>query len=207
MYTRFSDLSDEDLFLEMSSGNNQAQEILIYRYEFVGIQIARAILSQRNLWRVQADDLLDTIDDTIFKAIRYFRIKEGLFSTYCRELLNQALKQRISQIGNEFQIAKNFIYLDSPIEDGEICLYHDIVPNYHELSAPSEMDLTEFIEEMENLEDKKLKRTIDMYLMHQFGTPIREIADKMNVSVYEVRSALKRAPEYLEKRKRSLKLD
>ena len=207
MDSYYSHLSDEALFQKMSQGDNQAQSILIHRYEFAGIQCFNTLIKQHNLYQYKATDFIDEIDEIIFKSFKYYRMNERRFRPYCYDLLNQRIAEKLNDLINEEMLANETVYLDAPLSSDETTTYHDIIEDTYRLSAPKEYEMKEFVDSLMRRCDEKTRKAIELYKLHLYGHSVDEIAKMTNTTIYKVRKAVAEIDTLFEEKKKKYKLN
>ena len=188
-------VSDETLFLKMSQGDKTAQGVLLSRYERVGFQYVNQLIRINNLKNYRDIDFIDLIDDTIYKAFRYYNVGKIKFFLFCSDLLSQALTYKVNQIIIKAAREKEAIRLDAPIAKDDDTDFHEIISDTTQLSSSEQYDIDSFLDRIENIKDPKKKRALKIYLMSKLDMTIKEITEKLGISTYDARSAIDEAKE------------
>lgn len=189
----FQNVSDETLFLNMSHGDKTAQAILLMRFEKIGFQYAALQIKQNNLKDYRDIDFIDLIDETIYKAFRYFSVGEVRFWTFCSELLNQAISQKISEILADHSREKEAIRLDAPIGKDNGRCYHELVSDTAELRSPKDLDIDLFLDNYEKTTNPRTKMLYKVFLLCSFDMSIKQAASKLGLTYYVARSYYREA--------------
>ena len=198
MNTFYPNVTDESLFLLMSQGNKEAQDILFRRYVHLGRQIAGAQIRQRGLRHMTDERFVPIIYDTVYKSFRYYRMNECMFFLYCRELLNQNISQEADLIEEELEQKKTTICLDDFL-DGGATTYHEMVPaNERPLTIPETADVNDFLEHLSSTGSPKKRKLARIYIMYQMGYSISEIMEKLQATQYTVRKVIEDPQKYID---------
>lgn len=185
----FSHVSDETLFLLMAQGDKYAQELLVRRYEHLGNQLAIHYIRLIGVRGVYFQDCLEVIHDAINKVFRYYSINTNRFYQFARDALNQAVLRFILQIRDDQERRKEMVDLD------EVCdvtgtTYHELIKDDSGLSFADSCDVDMFLENLSSTNSLKKRRIARIYLLHQAGYTLQEIADRVGGTIYEARKII-----------------
>ena len=193
----FSRVSDEALFLLMTQGDKFAQDLLIRRYEHLGNQLAIHYIRVTGLKGVLFQDCLETIHDTINKVFRYFRLNTNRFYQFAKDALNQAIIRLILQIRDDLERRKEIIDLDDYCFSNGTT-YHELIKDDTALSASDLCDVNAFLENLSSTNSLKKRRIARIYLLHEAGYTLQEIADRVGGTIYEVRKIVNEIENLIE---------
>lgn len=188
-------VSDETLFLKMSQGDRTSQGVLLGRYEKVGFQYVNQLIRTNNLKNYRDIDFIDLIDDTIYKAFRYYQVGKISFFAFCSDLLNQALTHKVNQIIADSIKENEAIRLDALISSNDDTSYHEIISDTTQLSSSEQFDIDNFLDKIENVKNPRTRRALKVYLMYKLDMTIKEITEKLGISTYDARTAISEAKE------------
>lgn len=198
MNTFYPNVPDESLFLLMSQGSKEAQDILLRRYVHLGRQIAGVLIRQRGLRNTTDEYFIPVIYETIFKSFRYYRINDCQYFLYCRELLNQSINSEADIREEELEQDRATFYLDDFI-NGSTNTYHEIVSDDEtSLTVPEIADVNEFLEHLSSTNSPKKRKLGRIYIMYQMGYTITEIVEKLQTTQYTVRKVLGDPQKYID---------
>ena len=198
MNTFYPNVSDESLFLLMSQGSKEAQDILFRRYVHLGRQIAGAQIRQRGLKNTTDEYFVPVIYDTVYKSFRYYRLNDCLFFLYCRELLNQNIAAEADIREEELEEHRASICLDDFIADSSNT-FHEIVPaNERPLTVPETADVNDFLEHLSSTGSPKKRKLAKIYIMYQMGYSITEIIEKLQTTQYTTRKVIEDPQKYID---------
>lgn len=198
MNTFFPNVTDESLFLLMSQGNKEAQNILFRRYVHLGRQIAGTLIRQRGLRNTTDEYFVPVIHDAVYKSFRYYKMNECLFFLFCRELLNQCINAEADIREEELEHDKANCHLDDFVA-GSTNTYHEVVESNNEpLTVPETLDVNDFLEHLSSSNSPKKRRLARIYIMYQMGYSVNEIMEKLDVTQYTVRKVLEDPTKYID---------
>ena len=185
----FSRVSDEALFLQMASGDKFSQGVLVKRYEHLGKQIAMTLARTAGLKRVNDNDFMEAIYDAISKIFRYYMIGEVRFHQYAKEILNQTLLREVAIMVEEKIKDNEIVNLDDSL-DGSETTYHEIIKDERQLNQADICDVNIFLENISSSSSLKKRRIARIYLLHEAGYSISEIASRTGATIYEIRNII-----------------
>ena len=189
-------VSDESLFIQMTRGNKMAATILFNRYEHLGKQIAGTFIRVECLRGYDTDDFLGIIHDSINKAFRYYQLNQTRFMTFCRNIITQNIAEKIGMIKNELIKQKEVLSLDENDTEQDRGL-HEIIADPHQLSMSDYCDINLFLENLSEKSDPNIRIHSKVYILFNLGVSIKEIAKRLNLTLYTVRKYIQETQDGL----------
>lgn len=185
-------VSDESLFILMTQGNKMASTILLNRYEHLGRQIAGVHIRTECLRGYTDEDFIEVIHDSIAKAFRYYQLNQTRFATFCRNIITQNIVSRVKEIKLEMAQRQDTISLDD-YDEANQRENHDLIGD-NQLSMADYCDLNEFIENMSSSTNPNVRLYSKVITLYSTDMTIKEISEKLGISVYQVRKIINDAP-------------
>lgn len=193
----FPCVSDESLFIQMTKGNKQSQEILFRRYEHKGRQIAGAIIRQKRLLNYTDQDFYEDIIYAILKAFRYYVVNACRFSEFCTNTLKSHIARAIVTKQQEDARLGELFSLDSPIRDDSTLTFHEVVGDDGQLSSGDYYDANTFLNNVYFSSSTKKRMVARIYILRSMGYTLNEISKKTHRTIYEIREVLKNFEKFI----------
>lgn len=183
--------SDEALFNNMTQGDVFAHDILLYRYERIGRQIAGSLVRINKLYDLTDQDFIEIIDSAVEKSFRYFEIGKSRFYTFCRANLNKMLNEAVIESLNRKEQVKNRIDLDSTISSESLNTFHEIVEDKRVVDYSTSLELNDYLLYLSSPNSSQISNIIKVRMLYEMGYTMREICKKTGLCDFTVRKILK----------------
>lgn len=198
-YSDYDNLSDEQIVAYARTGDDQAQEFLIYKYR----NFVRAKARSYFLIGADREDIIQEGMIGLYKAIRDFRAdKLSSFRAFAELCITRQIITAIKTATRQKHIPLNsYISLNKPIYDEDSDRTLMDVLSGTKLSDPEELVISQ--EDFNHIEGKigELLSNLEWEVLTSYlqGKSYQEIAEDLNRHVKSIDNALQRVKRKLER--------
>lgn len=171
--------TSEKLIKLASEGNEEALNMLLFRYNGLLTLICLNVLTKTRDVSVSLHDLMSTATIGLNRSLKYYDKNKSSVKTYINLVVKQELSKYIADLRRKIEYLEFSLNLDEPVfEEGDV-FYHDLIEDKYSSIKDKCMQDEEFETFYETDDGYLSQKEKDAILLKAAGFTHKEIAKKM----------------------------